>query len=160
MRRLAAALPPRACSLGGIDFGVRRLAAALSPASLLAVISAWGAIPASKPALWSAAACRRFSPASLLACRLAGYNRQAAARPASWPFGVRRLAAAFPPRACSRAASLGTIDKPRLGQQAGPLECGGLLPHSKAGALQESRRLLCAIGLTARFTAWQSLELT
>jgi hypothetical protein len=32
---------------------------------------------------------------------------------------VRRLATAFPPRACSRAASLGTIDKPRLGQQAG-----------------------------------------
>ena len=43
------------------------------------------------------------------------------------------------------------------------LECGSPSidgPHSKAGALQELRRVLCAIGLTARFTAWQRPEPT
>jgi hypothetical protein len=77
-------------------------------------------------------------------------------------FGVRRLAATFSPRELARGP-LG------LGRSSGPACCsrragkgaarlGG--PHSKAGALQESRGVLCAIGLTAQFTAWRSPELT
>ena len=37
----------------------------------------------------------------------------------------------YPPRACSRAASLGGIHKSQRGQQAGLKESGSKLPHSK-----------------------------
>jgi hypothetical protein len=62
-------------------------------------------------------------PASLLAVSRLSTDF----RPASWSFGVRQLAAAFPPRACSR--SLGF--PPNSGQQAGLQQSGGKPPHSK-----------------------------
>jgi len=50
---------PRACSLGGIDFGVRQLAAALPFRELARGLSAFRQVPASKLACSKAAASRR-----------------------------------------------------------------------------------------------------
>jgi hypothetical protein len=60
------------------------------------------------------------SPTSLLACRLGGYNPQAAAQPASCGFGVRRLAAALAP-ASLLACRLGGYNRQAAAQ---PASCG------------------------------------